>query len=447
MGLAAAVQGDQGKRERVIGDIETFLQECIRSLEPDLQERQRRGRGRPRVLPSLCLWAGMLVCVLRGFTSQLALWRLLSDHQLWFYPRFPVSDQAVYKRLAKAGTKPLERLFAQVTQLLRSRLEPYAISGLAPFASAVLALDQTTLDKVARMLPKLRDLKAGDDALLPGKLTGLYDIRHQQWRLIRYSDDIHQNEKLSARDMLEGIEPGALMLCDLGYFGFAWFDYLTKAGHFFVSRLRAKTSYKCIHTFYQQGDCFDGLVFLGAYRADRAEQAVRLVRFTVGTATYSYITNVLEPNKLSIRDIARLYAYRWDIELAFRLIKRELGLHLLWSAKPVVVQQQVWAVLIISQVLQALRLEIAARAGVDVNDVSMPLLIQYLPQLAYEGRDPVAYFVEHGRQARFIRPSRRTNIKAPTIELSLITPAPCDIVLTRSGRHAGRNCGPRPKAN
>lgn len=447
MGLAAAVQGDPGERERVVGDIETFLQECIRSLEPDLRERQRRGRGRPRVLPSLCLWAGMLVCVLRGFTSQLALWRLLSDYQLWFYPRFPVSDQAIYKRLAKAGTKPLEHLFAQVTQLLHSRLEPYAISNLAPFASAVLALDQTTLDKVARMLPKLRDLKAGDDALLPGKLSGLYDIRHQQWRTLRYIDDVHQNEKLSARDMLEGLAPGALILCDLGYFGFAWFDYLTQVGHFFVSRLRARTSYKVIHTFYQQGDCFDGLVFLGAYRADRAEHAVRLVRFTVATTTHSYITNVLEPAQLSMRDIARLYAYRWDIELAFRLIKRELGLHLLWSAKPVVVQQQAWAVLIISQVLQALRLEIAGRAGVDVNEVSMPLLVQYLPQLAYEGRDPVAYFVERGREARFIRPSRRTRIKAPAVDPALIIPAPTDIVLTRTGRHAGRNCDPRHAAN
>ena len=447
MRLAAATQGDLGEHERVVGDVETFLQEAIRALEPDLQERRRLGPGRPRVLPSLCLWAGMLVCVLHGFTSQLALWRLLSDHQLWFYPRFPVSDQAIYKRLAKAGTQPLEHLFAQVTQLLRARLEPYGVSGLAPFASAVVALDQTTLDKVARMLPKLRDAKAGDDALLGGKLTGLYDIRHQQWRLLRYIQDAHQNEKVSARGMLESLAPGALVLCDLGYFGFAWFDYLTNAGYHFVSRLRAKTSYEVIHTLYQQGDCFDGLVFLGAYRADRAQRAVRLVRFTVGTATYAYITNVLDPAKLSLRDIARLYAYRWDIEMAFKLIKRELGLHLLWSAKPVVVQQQVWAVLIISQVLQALRLEIAGRAGVDVNDVSMPLLVEYLPQLAHEGRDPVAYFVERGREARFIRPSRRTQVKAPTIDASQITLIPDGTILTRPGRHAGRNCGSRATAD
>jgi len=172
-----------------------------------------------------------------------------------------------------------------------------------------------------------------------------------------------------------------------------------------------------------------------------------MVKFTVGKTTYSYITNVLDPALLSIKDIARLYAYRWDIELAFKLIKRELGLHLLWSAKQVVIRQQLLAVLIISQILQALRLEIAGRAGVDVYDVSMPLLVEWMPQLARDGRDPVAFFVEHGREARFIRPSRRTQIKAPTIDLAQITPVPPALVLTQAARHAGRNCGSRSQAN
>lgn len=431
------------QQQASVGDIESFLRQAIGDLQPDLEERRRRGRGRPRILPSLCLWAGMLVCVLRGFSNQTVLWRLLSQTGLWFYPRFPVTDQAIYRRLAKEGTAPMERLFAHITQVLASRLLPYAIPALAPFASSVLALDQTTLDKVARSLPHLRPLPDGDCALLPGKLTGLFDIRLQQWRHIRFIENPHQNERVDARDMLESLDPGALILCDLGYFGFAWFDYLTEAGHYYVSRLRAKTSYQCLHVFYQEGDCFDGLVFLGAHRADRAQNAVRLVRFQVGTATFSYITNVIDPFQLSIVDIARLYTYRWDIELAFKLIKRELGLHLLWSAKPVVVEQQVWAVLIISQVLQALRLEIAGTAAVDVYDVSLPLLVEWVPRLAYSGEDPVAFFVERGRAAGFIRPSRRTRAQAPTVPPSLIAPLPDGLVLTRSPRYANRKCGPR----
>ena len=86
-----------------MGSIEEFLRQCLAEMEPDPAQP---GPGRPRVLPALALWAGLLVCVLRGFGSQLAIWRLLSDRGLWFFPRFAVTDQAVYKRLQTAGTAP-----------------------------------------------------------------------------------------------------------------------------------------------------------------------------------------------------------------------------------------------------------------------------------------------------------------------------------------------------
>jgi len=94
--LPAPAAGEPGLPV-VVGDIEQFLQSALADLESDAAEAARRGPGRPRVLPSLCLWGGLLVCVLRGFSSYLALWRLLSHEQLWWYPRFPVSDQAIYK--------------------------------------------------------------------------------------------------------------------------------------------------------------------------------------------------------------------------------------------------------------------------------------------------------------------------------------------------------------
>jgi hypothetical protein len=429
--------------ESVVGDIEQFLQRALAELAPDPAEARRAGPGRPRVLPSLCLWAGLLVCVLRGFTSYQALWRLLSQRQLWFYPRFPVSDQAVYNRLAQAGPAPLEQLFAQLTTVLAARLAPYAQTSLAPFASAIVALDETTLDPVVRLLPTLRDVARGAHTLLPGKLSGVFDIRLQQWRELRYQADPHQNEKVAAPALVAPLAPGTLVLADLGYFGFAWFDALTQQGLYWLSRLRAKTSYTVLHTYYDQHGVFDGVVWLGAHRADRAAQAVRLVRFTVGPTTYTYLTNVLDPRVFPLAEIATVYARRWDIELAFKLIKQHLGLHLLWAAQPPLVLQQVWAVLIISQVLQALRVEIAGRAAVEPDDVSMALLVEYAPQFAYEGRDPVALIVETGRAYGFIRPSRRIRRVAPTIPLDQLCPLPADLPLVSPPRYAHRKCSAR----
>ena len=187
--------------EPLIGDIEHFLQEMIEKLQAS--KSAQPGPGRPAIVPAFCLWAGLLVCVLRGMSSQLALWRLLSVTGLWNYPHFAVCDQAIYNRLAKGGTEPLQRFFQQLNQLLRERLAPFALNSLAPFAKAVYALDETHLDKVARTLPALRKVPAGDARLLPGKLAGLFDLRLQQWRCLEYIPEPKQNEKVMARRMVE----------------------------------------------------------------------------------------------------------------------------------------------------------------------------------------------------------------------------------------------------
>lgn len=422
----------------LVDQIDAFLQELVTGLQP---VEEPTALGRPRILPSLCLWGGLLVCVLRGFSSQLQLWRLLSQRGLWDYPRFPVSDQAVYTRLAQGGTVPLEQLFTQITAILADRLAPYAARELAPFAQEVAVLDESTLDPIARTLPSLRGVPTGDTALLPGKVAGVFDVRRQLWRTICFAPDAQQNEKVLARALLATIPVGSLVLADLGYFGFAWFDDLTDGGYCWLSRLRAKTSLSDpIHTFYADGETRDVLVWLGAYRADRAKHAVRLVEFRHQGTLHRYLTNVLDPHQFSLQDIAQLYARRWDIEMAVKLVKRELNLHLLWSAKPVVIQQQLWATLIIAQILQAVRLEIAGRAGVDPFDVSMPLLVQELRWSARDGVDPIAFLVEHGVAMRVIRPSRRIRIMTPEIDPTNLVPVPPDLVRQRTPRYAHRKC-------
>lgn len=424
---------------KTLDQIEEFLRTTIEKLEPIRTDPV--GRGRPRILPATCLWLGVIVCVLRGWNSQLGIWRLLAQRGLWNYPRFAISDQAVYKRLEKDGSQPFRRLFEQVSVVLKERLLPYR-QQLAEFASEVVAIDNTTLDKVTRHLPLLRGVADGDRQLLPGRLAGVFDLRLQQWRHVMHINNPNQNEKVTARTLLKHIQPGALILADMGYFGFAWFDELTEGGYHWLSRLREKTSYSIIHTFYQQGETFDGLVWLGAYRADRARYAVRLVTFRVGATSHRYITNVLDPRLFPLHAIATLYARRWDIEMAFKLIKRELGLHLFWSSKDEVVLQQVWAVLTIAQILHGLQLEIAAKAGVDPFDVSLPLLVEYLP--AWNDVDFIALVVDRGREGGFIRPSRRIRIQTPEIDLANYLAPPVDLILEREPRYAGRRCSHPP---
>jgi Transposase DDE domain len=418
--------------------VEAMVGDLVAALTP--ADAAARGRGRPRVLPALALWSGLVVCVLRGVSGQRARWRLLASKGLWHFPRFAVSDEAVYRRLAGGGTGASERLFADLSAGLADRSGPVADRTLAPFAAEVVAIDETALDPVARKLPALREAARGARCLLPGKLAAVDDRRRQQFRRVEHVEDPSQNEKVAARGLLAGLAAGALVLADLGSFGFAWFDDLTDRGFWWVSKLRAKTSYAVIHPFYRQGETFDGLVWLGKHRADRAKHAVRLVQFRHGATLYRSLTNVHDPLLLPMADVARLYARRWDVEMAFDLIKTELGLHLLWSAKTAVVLPQVWAVLIIAQLLQAPRLTVAAEAGGDPFEVSLPLLVEYLPRYAARGLDPVAAFVADGVALGFIRPSRRTRILAPRIADDHLLPPPPDRVLVRTPRYAGRRC-------
>lgn len=430
------------KETTLAGDIEGFLQEIVETLEiPNEKATTRQSpAGRKMVLPALVLWSGVVVGILRGFTTQAQIWRLVSWQGLWVYPLSKVSDQAVYNRLAEKGDETLQRLFLVVRDKLKERLVPYAQSKIAAFATGVYAIDGSTLDKMARHLPSLRGIPNGDSRLLPGKMVGLFDIRLQQWREMIYLSNPNQNDKVAARELVKALPEGSLILADLGFFSFAWLDQLTDWQMWWVSRIREKTTFEVIHTYYKDGDLFDGIVWLGKYRADMAAHAVRLVTFTMDGTHYRYLTNVLDPQQLSLHDVAVLYARRWDIELAFKMVKRHLNLHLIWSGNAVVILQQLWAVLIIAQILHAIQLEIAGLAEVDPFDVSLDLLTRYVPLLASEGKDPIKMIVEDGRRMGFIRPSRRIRPQTPAISNCEFHPLPADIVLRRKPRYAERRC-------
>ena len=120
------------------------------------------------------------------------------------------------------------------------------------------------------------------------------------------------------------------------------------------------------------------------------------------------------------------------IELAFLLLKESLELHLWWNSKLTGILQQIWACLIIAQLLQAMRMEIAVRAHVDPFEVSMPLVVRSMPTLLASGQDPIALCVQRGRQLGFLRPSSRLQLQVPVIAAADIVPRPADLVLERT---------------
>lgn len=386
------------------------------------------GRGRPPIVPAAVLWSGLLVCVLRGFESQRDLWRLLTQHGFWQQPCYEVSDMAIYDRLKTAPATALAPLLSQLTAALPEATPPDPNLGtsLAAFAPAVLAIDHTVLDPVLRRRKLLRELPIGDHCLLPGALGCVFDVRRQRWVKVHYLADPQQDLHADIVPLVAGLPLGSLLLFDLGYFSFWFLDELTQQQYHFVTRWREKTTYEVAHVLYDGGNAqvhlWEGLVYPGKHRADRAAQPVRLIRLTRNegerSVCYQYVTNVLDPRVLPAWEVVALYRRRWDIEQAFNLIKTYLGLHLLWSSHPNVILHQVYATVILCQVLFALRDEVALRAQAGRCEVSLPLLIRWLPRLAADGHDPVAEFVRVGRSAGYVRPVRRRPFQVPEVPIS-----------------------------
>lgn len=400
------------------------IEETLRALLGDpAPPSTHRSRGRPVILPTMALWAGLLVGVLRGLRHQADVWRLLSKHGLWELPHYPVSDMAVYDRLERTPPTAMAVFFDQITALLQERFETVSTCAWASFAAGIYAIDHTILDPVLRKRKLLRELPPGDRCLLPGALGCVFDVRRQQWVRVDYVPDPQRDLHAEIDPLVKGLPVGSLLLFDLGYFAFWWFDQLMERGYHYVSRLRSNVTYTVAHCFYQGGNAavqlWDGLVYLGRHQADRAAHPVRLIEVTVRqgstTRTYRYITNVLDPRQLPAWQVVGLYRKRWDIESGFDLIKTHLGLKLLWSSFPNVVLHQVYATFIIAQIVLALRTEIAQQADVDLREVSLELMVRWLPRLASWGHDPVREFIEKGRAAGYIRPCRTKEWEVPRV--------------------------------
>jgi DDE family transposase len=408
---------------------------------------QNKRAGRPAKVSWSHLCLGILLCFVRGWNAQLEVWRLIGSERLGDFAPVKVSDQAIYNRIERAGTS-LQWVFEQVSAWLRMRQHGWEDRLLAPWASSVYAVDASTLDRLGRFLPWLREVAVGDKAGLGGQISALFDLRRQQWVRVDFWQDAKDNCKDHFLTLVEEVNAGALLLFDRGYLSFVLFDALTARGIWWISRYANKVTYEISHVCYQGDGVLDAIVYLGTHRADQAKYPVRLIQFWLHGRHYRYLTNVLDPRVLSVADVVGLYARRWDIELAFRVLKDHLDLHHLWSAKWSVVQVQLWCCLILAQVYHALQVEIARQSGVDVFDVSLDLLVRLTPGWVARGLTPLEHAVHFGRDLGLIRPSTRHRIEVPWIDPSWVVPPPPEAVQPRAKArysHANAARGPRPK--
>lgn len=137
--------------------------------------------------------------------------------------------------------------------------------------------------------------------------------------------------KSSERAFLESVlEEGVTYIADRGYGSFAVVAKILQAGAHCIFRVKQNLLYEVAQVLPVSGpvpSCMrqvrDELI---VFTNDPQQQAVRLIQFAVQGSKFRLLTNRVDVSTLQV---ITLYAYRWQIELFFKYVKRTLkGLHL-----------------------------------------------------------------------------------------------------------------------
>ncbi|MEH2185983.1 MAG: IS4 family transposase [Nostoc sp.] len=295
----------------------------------NVKDKQRSLRDRVLTLPVMA--AIVLSLVYRQIQYLTDVLRCLEVEGLMWVEAMSVSRQALSQRLESLPAHLFIGLFEQVIERLAVKNNPAEVApmwaSVAEEFSAVWIADASTLEAVKKHLGQLQE-KTG--AVLGGKMLMVVEAFTHRPVAAWYDVDNKRNETKWWPELLERLPTGGLLLIDMGFYGFEWFDTLTEQGKYVLTRQKAKVRYRVVRLLSSSSHYKDEIIQMGLNHTDPCRHPMRLVSVLWSTTWYHYLTNVLDPEQLSAQQVCDLYRRRWKIEDAFLLTKKLLGLSYLW---------------------------------------------------------------------------------------------------------------------
>jgi hypothetical protein len=242
--------------------------------------------------------------------------------------------------LANANAVRDWRIYADFAQhLIGIARRLYANDLLAlDLDETVYALDSTTIDLCLSVFPwaPFRSTKAAV------KLHTLLDLRGSIPSFIFISDG-----KMHDVNILDQLVPeaGAFYVMDRGYLDFERLAHLDDAGSFFVTR--AKSNLKARRRYSRPVDRSTGLIcdqtvlLTGFYSRQGFDRPLRRIKFN-DPQTGKRLVFLTNNFALDALTIAKLYKYRWQVELFFKWIKQHLRIKAFFGTSENAVKSQIW---------------------------------------------------------------------------------------------------------
>lgn len=372
---------------------------------------------RQRILTLPVMVAFVLSLIWRQLGSVAEAVRVLKKKGMLWTEARPVSQQAVSERLrtfpAELFYRVLMEILPQMQQRWQTRKRPLskAMAWALERFSDVWVLDGSTLDALLRKVDLLRE---GEGPVLAGRIAALVSAASWLPRQIWYEEDSHTHDQTFWERAVDSLEKGVLLLFDLGFTNYDWFDRLSLANIWFVTRAKSNAVYQVERILHASAQWQDRVVRLGQGPTQCAT-LVRLIEIQIGGRWYRYLTNVLDPQLLPAEYVAELYGQRWRIEDAFNVVKRLLGLAYFWVGSINGVQVQVWTTWILYAVLIDLTDQVADVLDRPFSEISIEMVYRGLFHFTIDYHDgiavdPVQFLANEAELLGIIKRKRRPNL-------------------------------------
>ena len=369
---------------------------------------------RQRILTLPVMVAFVLSLIWRQVGSVSEAVRVLKRQGMLWTEAQPISQQAVSERLrtfpAELFYRVLMEILPQMHQRWQERQRPLskAMAWALERFPEVWVLDGSTLDALLRKVDLLRE---GEGPVLAGRIAALVSAASLLPRQIWYEEDSHAHDQTFWERAVESLNKGVLLLFDLGFTNYDWFDRLSLSQIWFVTRAKSNAVYQVERLLHSSAQLHDWVVRLGQGPTECAT-LVRLIEIQISGRWYRYLTNVLDPQLLPAEYVAELYRQRWRIEDAFNVVKRLLGLAYFWVGSINGVQVQVWGTWILYAVLVDLTDQVAEVLHRPFSEISIEMVFRGLYHFTMDyhqgrARDPVQFLADEADLLGIIKRKRR----------------------------------------
>jgi hypothetical protein len=255
--------------------------------------------------------------------------------------------------LAYANEHRSWKLYQRVFEQLLGRCQELAAGRRRPFRfkNPLRILDSTVIDLCLEMFDWARFQRTKGAIKLHLQLQDRGCL--PCWALVTEgrTHDVRVAQGLS-------FEPGTIVAMDRGYNDYALFGRWTAQGVFFVTRMKSNAQYQVRHTI-PGGDHgvrrVEWIRLIGT-AAQTCRSMMR--RITVWDEEQQREIILLTNEwRLSANTIAKVYRFRWQIELFFKALKQNLKIKTFVGTSENAVKTQVWTALIAMLLLRFLQLK------------------------------------------------------------------------------------------